>query len=451
MKTPSWTKLLAIGLACASVLLTMPARALDIIGPAGGIYTSVADSSHYDGSYVAANLFDFNVTGFASGASITGGNEYARSGGGDCYVSFQLDMVYTNVGSIFYAQRNGSDPNADKVATISIWGDPATPFAASDPGRAPDSTVSITNKAGARFTEYLMTNIVAGQYFLLKLSQASAAGNPGGSELRLGASLGIPPVFTQSPTDKAVYAGSTARFSAVATGTAPLLYQWYLGASPLSNGGRIVGANTANLIITNVNSGDAGAYTVIVSNSTATATATANLSLATALTDAAEVQTIAANPRAFWQLNEPSGSGVAFDYVGSFNGTYGGSSGSGSPGPQAPTYPGFAATNTALQTYSFTIDSAVTVPPMNISTTNSVTILAWIYQDGAAGPQQPYTGIVYCRGTAGQTSAGMICSGDGTQLAYQWAGNRYNFSSGLVIPTNQWTLVGIVYTPTATT
>lgn len=445
-----WNNQVAAWLALASVFLAIHARALDVIDPTGVNYSGVSDSSHYDGTYTAANLFDQNMTGVPLG-TILSGNEYATAGQSSAFVAFQLDQAYTNVASIFYAQRNGYDPAQDKIGIISIWASTSTPFTAADPGVPPNSVIAITNSTGGQWTEYLMTNTVAGQYFLIKLQQTTVGGNPGGSELRLGAVLGIPPAIVQAPTDKTVYTNGTARFSTSATGTAPLVYSWVFGSSPLSNGGRISGADTGNLVISNATLADAGTYSLTISNSAGITGASANLAVVTAPTNAAETSVISKDPLAFWQLNEPPSSTIALDLVGSFNGTYGSSSGVGANGPQPPADPGFASTNTAVQTYAFTINSAVTLPPMNISNTNSVTILAWIYQDGSQGSQQPYTGIVYCRGGAGQTSAGLICSGDGTQLAYQWGGNRYNFASGLVIPTNQWTLVALVYTANFTT
>jgi len=45
------------------------------------------------------------------------------------------------------------------------------------------------------------------------------------------------------------FLGSNASFSAVAVGTAPLSYQWYLNGAPLIDGGRAGGATTTNLNI----------------------------------------------------------------------------------------------------------------------------------------------------------------------------------------------------------
>jgi hypothetical protein len=429
-------------------LLAPGARALDVIDPTGTNYTNISDSSEYDSSYTSANLFDQDVTGVALG-TILSGNEYARSGAGDCYVAFQLNTAYTNVGSIFYAQRSGSNPALDKIGLIRIWASAATPFSAADPGTPPASVVAITNSTGGEWLEYALTNLVAGQYFLLDLEQTSVGGNPGGKQLRLGAQLGLPPTFVQTPSDKQVYAGGTAILSATVAGTAPLALGWQFGGVDLTNNAHITGAASAALIVSNVAAGDAGAYTLTVSNAWGRTHATANLTLVPTPTNAAEAAVISQSPMAFWQLNEPNGATVAYDFLGTRDGTYGASSGVGAAGPQAPAFPGFSATNLAVQTYSFTADSAVTVPAMSISPSNDVTILAWIYADDSSGPQQPYTGIVFCRGSG--TAAGLICSADGTQLGYQWGGLRYDFPSGLVLPANQWTLVAMVYTPDFTT
>jgi Concanavalin A-like lectin/glucanases superfamily/Immunoglobulin I-set domain/Immunoglobulin domain len=450
----NWLKPCTASLALAMAFMASHARALDVIDPTGVNYSSVSDSSHYpDGNnYIAVNLFDLDVTGVALG-TIIGSTEFARDGGGDSFVAFQLNQVYTNVASVFYAQRAGSNPTLDKVQTISVWGSSTTPFTAADPGTSPDSFVTVTNSTGAQWTEYMLTNTVVGQYFLVKFGQTTPAGNPGGREFRLGANLGQPPgAFVTAPTDKTVYAGGAAFFSGnVGGGTPPLIYSWTHGATVLANGGRFSGADTGRLSISSIIPQDAGSYTLTVSNLYGTVSASANLIVVTPPTNSGEAIIISQNPVAFYQLNESAGP-TAFDLMGSYNGTYGVASILGNPGPQPPSFPGFASTNTALQTTGFNVDSAVILPPFNLTnpaTTNAVTILAWIYTDDSGGVQQPYTGIVFGRGAG--TAAGLICSSDGTKLGYQWNGNRFGFDSGLVLPTNQWTLVGMVYTTNFTT
>ena len=78
--------------------------------------------------------------------------------------------------------------------------------------------------------------------------------------------IGQPPAITQQPSPVTAPEGATASFSVAASGTAPLTYRWRKGGSPLSNGGRIAGANTATLTLNGVIEADAGNYDAIVSS-----------------------------------------------------------------------------------------------------------------------------------------------------------------------------------------
>ena len=70
-------------------------------------------------------------------------------------------------------------------------------------------------------------------------------------------------------------AGTAATFSATATGSAPLSYQWQLNGANLANGGRISGARTNTLSVTSVQPADAGSYTLVVSNAAGVVTSAA--------------------------------------------------------------------------------------------------------------------------------------------------------------------------------
>ncbi|MCX6903450.1 MAG: hypothetical protein NTW03_08235, partial [Verrucomicrobia bacterium] len=77
----------------------------------------------------------------------------------------------------------------------------------------------------------------------------------------------IHPLFLiTQPSDQTNNAGTTATFGVSAVGGAPLHYQWQKGAVALVDGGNIAGATTATLTVSNVLGGDAGAYSVVVSN-----------------------------------------------------------------------------------------------------------------------------------------------------------------------------------------
>jgi len=66
--------------------------------------------------------------------------------------------------------------------------------------------------------------------------------------------------------------GSTATFAVVAYGKPPLSFRWRKGAVPLVNTGRITGVTTPTLTITNVQTSDAGVYSVVVTNAVGAST-----------------------------------------------------------------------------------------------------------------------------------------------------------------------------------
>ncbi len=75
------------------------------------------------------------------------------------------------------------------------------------------------------------------------------------------------PTITMPPANLSVTAGANAAFTVVATGSAPLVYQWLKNNSALANGGNVSGATTATLTLSAVGTGDVADYSVTVSNS----------------------------------------------------------------------------------------------------------------------------------------------------------------------------------------
>ncbi len=76
----------------------------------------------------------------------------------------------------------------------------------------------------------------------------------------------LAPMISAQPQTQSAIFGDTVLFSVAATGTAPLSYQWQVNSNAIS------GATGSSLVLTNVQSADAGAYSVIVSNLAGTAT-----------------------------------------------------------------------------------------------------------------------------------------------------------------------------------
>jgi hypothetical protein len=122
----------------------------------------------------------------------------------------------------------------------------------------------------------------------------------------------VAPFFTDQPVDANVFAGGTARFSALADGSPVLGYHWK------SNGVAIPAATNTSLILPNVTLAMNGvSYSVTVTNRAGTTNAAALLSVRTATGFAASV--VADNPEGYWRLNETAGP-VDRDSWGAHNG-----------------------------------------------------------------------------------------------------------------------------------
>src|SRR4051812_35609523 len=106
-----------LGFGLATMIFAGRAHALDVIDPTGAIYVGVSNSSQFNASFGATNLFTQNMSGVAVGQTVPG-PEYAKQGSGDAWVIFEVDQAYS-IGSIYWAQRNGST-TGDNMQKMSI-------------------------------------------------------------------------------------------------------------------------------------------------------------------------------------------------------------------------------------------------------------------------------------------------------------------------------------------
>ncbi len=81
--------------------------------------------------------------------------------------------------------------------------------------------------------------------------------------------VGAGPTITAQPQSAAVAAGQAAQFTVVASGTAPLSYQWQFG------GTAIAGATAGSYSIASVQAANAGSYSVVVANNYGSVTSSA--------------------------------------------------------------------------------------------------------------------------------------------------------------------------------
>ncbi len=80
------------------------------------------------------------------------------------------------------------------------------------------------------------------------------------------AATGTPPSITSQPVSLTVNVTSNAAFAVTAAGTLPLAYQWRKDGASLVDGGTVSGATTTNLVLANLQTNDAGNYTVVITN-----------------------------------------------------------------------------------------------------------------------------------------------------------------------------------------
>ncbi len=223
------------------------------------------------GSPVILN-FDSNpyVSGFATDNSHYGvnGTSYGINGGG-AVCGVNCLKFQTNVGSAGTAPSITTQP-ANQTVTA-----PATAtFSVSASGTAPLSyqwQKNGTNISGATSSSYTTpstTTADSGSVFRCVVSNSAGSATSNGATLTVNAAA-VAPTITTPPQSATINAGQNASFSVVASGTAPLSYQWKKG------GVNISGATSATYSITNAQSSHAGSYTVSVSNSAGSVTSSA--------------------------------------------------------------------------------------------------------------------------------------------------------------------------------
>ncbi len=188
------------------------------------------------------------------------------------FVSFEVELdansVATDVTAYFAVQMNSNNWYAaakaipENITTTGIYETNDLQF---DPAASNWNTLSITGGGtgaaiGAPAASALTGNITgAGLVFIhagaggdFNFNQFLVTTNP---VTGTAPSIGL----NGSPNSQSVFTGGGVSFGVSATGTAPFTYGWTMNGTPLVNGGRISGANTAVLTIANLNLNDSGA------------------------------------------------------------------------------------------------------------------------------------------------------------------------------------------------
>src|SRR5207247_4216102 len=106
----------------------------------------------------------------------------------------------------------------------------------------------------------------SGSTFDVVVSNSAGTATSNSATLTVNPAVVVPSIITQ-PTNQTVTAGQTATFTVVASGTAPLSYQWQ------KNGANIAGATACSYTTPATATSDSGStFVVVVNNSAGTET-----------------------------------------------------------------------------------------------------------------------------------------------------------------------------------
>ena len=114
-----------------------------------------------------------------------------------------------------------------------------------------------TGSAGSTYTTPVLTVADSGSNYSAQVSNSAGQAVSGTAKLTVGA--GAAPRILSQPRSAAVAEGQAISFSVLASGAAPLHYQWQRDGAP-------VGTDDSTLVLSAVQSSDAGSYTVVVKN-----------------------------------------------------------------------------------------------------------------------------------------------------------------------------------------
>ena len=288
----------------------------------------------------------------------------------------------------------------------------------------------------------------------------------------LGAVTSSPPatltVFAPiaAPTPQVLYGGLTAQFRVMVGTGLSASYRWRQNGVSLSDDGRIAGTTTPNLTIGNLQTTDGGNYDLVLTQNSGSVTSSvaALTVLPVASESPYEAAVLAARPLAYYRLNEtgdPTGTNLlAYDNAGAFNGVYGLDVTNGFAsvtGPRsADGFPGFPANNFASMFATNDPESRITLAPWRLNSATA-TFTAWINPADTVQFQQ--AGIVMT-GTTNGSFAGIryyfeVNTNSGNwNLGYAWndtTNASLFWDSQIAPPANQWSLIGLVITPTNAT
>jgi len=187
------------------------------------------------------------------------------------------------------------------------------------------------------------------------------------------------PIITQQPEASDTFLqGATLTASVSNIGTPPFVYKWFYnnGATPIST------SSSPLLTIPDVQSGNAGTYTVEISNSSGSVTSS-DLVVSIMPTNAYEQAVLEDGAVAYWPLQETSGT-IAYDVIGGDNGIY-----TNFPAIEFSSFtlaqPGPSQSYFGGSSYGVLFQQAIAdIPQGQLNITGPLTVTAWVQESVAA-------------------------------------------------------------------
>ena len=236
------------------------------------------------------------------------------------------NVIAGNAGSYSVVITNVAGSITSSNATLTVTGDPnitthpasqsvnqgsSVTFTVVASGSNPltyqwtSNNVSITGATSSSFTLNTVQSSYAASYRVVVTS-------PGGSVTSNPATLSVntPPSITTPPQSQTIGQGGSVTFSVVASGTSPFGYQW------LYNNANILNATNSTYTRTNLSAGDAGTYSVVVTNIAGSATssgAVLTINSAPAITVQPQSQTVVAGASVTFSVTV-SGTGLGYQW-----------------------------------------------------------------------------------------------------------------------------------------
>jgi len=189
--------------------------------------------------------------------------EKVSAAGGSKSLSYTINVTGSGNAPSISAQPASVTVTAGSSASFSVTATGTAPLAY----QWQKGGVAIS---GATSSSYSISSTVAGDAGSYTVVVSNSAGSVTSSAATLTVNAAAnPPSITTQPASVTVTAGASASFSVTATGTAPMTYQWQKGGVAIS------GATASSYSISSTVAGDAGNYTVVVSNSAGSVTSSA--------------------------------------------------------------------------------------------------------------------------------------------------------------------------------